>query len=95
MICSLYVSYVYHLHFPPIRKHPTLHPLFISQQLKSAQGPAISFAYEKAESAVMLRPPRNLQKDRLISRGLLIYAYSIAGLTNMVRGAELEILLSH
>ena len=31
----------------------------------------------------MLRPPRDLKNDRLISRGLLFYAYIVAGAGNM------------
>jgi sodium/potassium-transporting ATPase subunit alpha len=42
-------------------------------------GPAISLAYEKAESDIMDRPPRDPKKDRLVSAPLLIYAYIVAG----------------
>ena len=52
--------------------------------LACSQGPAVSFAYEKAEEAVMQRPPRDLQNDRLISRSLLLYSYAIAGMSNML-----------
>jgi len=37
--------------------------------------PAIALAYEKAEGDVMHRKPRNVQKDRLASWGLLSYSY--------------------
>lgn len=42
-------------------------------------GPAISLAYEKAESDIMDRPPRNPKKDRLVAPALLVYAYVVAG----------------
>jgi sodium/potassium-transporting ATPase subunit alpha len=42
-------------------------------------GPAISLAYEKAESDIMDRPPRDPKKDRLVSMPLLFYAYIVAG----------------
>jgi hypothetical protein len=43
------------------------------------QGPAISFAFEKAEHAVMLRPPRNLVSENLVSAKSLLYSYIVAG----------------
>ena len=43
-------------------------------------GPAISLAYEKAESNIMERKPRDPAKDRLVSPRLLFYAYVTAGL---------------
>lgn len=42
-------------------------------------GPAISLAYEKAESDIMDRPPRDPKRDRLVSPSLLVYAYIISG----------------
>ena len=61
------------------------------------QGPAISFAYEKAEEAVMLRPPRDLVNDRLISRGLLFYSYVVCGISNMFISmfAYFAVFISH
>jgi sodium/potassium-transporting ATPase subunit alpha len=47
------------------------------------QGPAISFAHEKAEAAVMLLPPRHMATDRLVTRTLLQYAYLLTGLPSM------------
>jgi len=41
--------------------------------------PAISLAYEKPEPKIMKRRPRDMKKDRLVSRSLLIYSYLIAG----------------
>ncbi|KAL7564603.1 hypothetical protein ACA910_017945 [Epithemia clementina (nom. ined.)] len=40
---------------------------------------AISLAYEKPESDIMKRTPRNLQTDRLVSPVLLFYSYVIVG----------------
>lgn len=42
-------------------------------------GPAISLAYEKAESDIMERKPRDPVKDRLVSPSLLLYSYVTAG----------------
>ena len=42
--------------------------------------PAISFAWEKSESNVMDRPPRNRKVDRLVRPSLLAYCYGQAGL---------------
>ncbi|KAE9032063.1 Sodium/potassium-transporting ATPase subunit alpha [Phytophthora rubi] len=54
----------------------------LSIDLGTELGPAISIAYEGAESDIMKRPPRNLKKDRLMSKSLLIYAYAVAGMIN-------------
>jgi sodium/potassium-transporting ATPase subunit alpha len=58
--------------------------IILTIDLLSEQGPAISFVYEKPEDAVMKRPPRSLQKDRLISRGVILYSYLVAGTTEML-----------
>lgn len=42
-------------------------------------GPAISLAYEKAESDIMMRKPRDPVKDRLVSSSLLFYSYAVTG----------------
>ncbi|KAG6614052.1 Sodium/potassium-transporting ATPase subunit alpha [Phytophthora cinnamomi] len=54
----------------------------LSIDLGTELGPAISIAYEGAENDIMKRPPRNLKKDRLMSKSLLIYAYAVAGMVN-------------
>lgn len=41
--------------------------------------PAISLAYEPSEDNVMMRPPRNVQTERLVSWRLLSYSYLQAG----------------
>jgi len=42
-------------------------------------GPAISLAYEKPESNIMDRKPRDPKKDRLVSPVLLLYSYITSG----------------
>lgn len=42
--------------------------------------PATSLAFEKPESLIMQKPPRNVKTDRLTSFNLLFYAYVQAGL---------------
>ncbi len=42
--------------------------------------PAISLSYEPPENGLMLRPPRDMVRDRLVSRNLLLYSYMQAGL---------------
>eukprot|EP00644_Phytophthora_capsici_P012019 jgi/Phyca11/543559/estExt2_Genewise1Plus.C_PHYCAscaffold_120436 len=54
----------------------------LSIDLGTELGPAISIAYEGPEQDLMQRPPRDLNKDRLMSKSLLIYAYGIAGMIN-------------
>ncbi|RLN69118.1 hypothetical protein BBP00_00000539 [Phytophthora kernoviae] len=54
----------------------------LSIDLGTELGPAISIAYESAECDVMKRPPRDLKKDRLVSKSMLIYAYVVAGMVN-------------
>lgn len=56
----------------------------LSIDLCTELGPAISLAYEKAEKDIMNRPPRNPDKDKLVSTALLIYSYLIAGLLESV-----------
>ena len=42
--------------------------------------PAISLCFEKPESGVLTRPPRNPKKDRLINWRFLLQAYFFLGL---------------
>ncbi|MEW5309019.1 MAG: hypothetical protein WDW38_000932 [Sanguina aurantia] len=53
--------------------------MILTVDLITEQGPAISLAYEHAESSVMERPPRDILTDRLIDGRLLRYSYLIAG----------------
>lgn len=48
--------------------------------------PAISLAYEKAESDIMLRPPRNPSKDNLVTRKLYFVAYGHIGMVEALGG---------
>ncbi|EDU50209.1 MgtA, Cation transport ATPase [Pyrenophora tritici-repentis] len=41
---------------------------------------AITLAYEKPEADLMLRPPRNPKKDRLVNASLIFHAYFVVGL---------------
>lgn len=48
--------------------------------------PAISLAYEKPESDIMHRPPRNPKKDRLVTIPIALYAYIWFGLIQTLAG---------
>lgn len=48
--------------------------------------PAISLAYEKAESDIMQRPPRNPKKDKLVTGKLYFVAYGHIGLIEAMCG---------
>jgi magnesium-transporting ATPase (P-type) len=56
--------------------------VLLTIDLLSEQGPAISFAYEKAEDSIMARPPRRMGVDMLVSRQVVFYSYVIAGLAS-------------
>lgn len=46
--------------------------------------PAISFAYETAESDIMKRPPRDSKRDRLVNRKLLSFSYLEIGVMQCI-----------
>lgn len=48
--------------------------------------PAISLAYEKAESDIMLRPPRNAKKDHLVNARLIGFSYLQIGMIQASAG---------
>ncbi|KAK6049508.1 IC domain protein, HAD ATPase, P-type family, partial [Cooperia oncophora] len=50
----------------------------LSIDLASEMPPAVSLAYEQPEQDIMLTRPRS-RKTRLLSKGLLVYAYLFAG----------------
>lgn len=54
--------------------------LILTIDLGTELAPAISMAYEPAEANVMHRPPRNAQKDRLVTWQVFIYAVFQAGI---------------
>lgn len=48
--------------------------------------PAISLGYEAPESDIMLRSPRNPEKDKLVNRQMLFLAYAQIGLLQSIAG---------
>ncbi len=46
--------------------------------------PSVALAYEKAESDIMNRRPRNKKKDRLVNEQLAIYSYLQIGIMQSV-----------
>ena len=48
--------------------------------------PAISLAYEEAESDIMQRPPRDAKRDRLVNSRLIFLAYGIVGVMQATAG---------
>ncbi|CAH1173455.1 unnamed protein product [Phaedon cochleariae] len=48
--------------------------------------PAISLAYERAESDIMMRPPRNPKKDKLVTGKLYFLAYGHIGMVEALGG---------
>ena len=53
--------------------------LLLTIDLMTELAPAISLAFEDPEASIMLRKPRDAQKDRLTSFGVLFYACLTAG----------------
>jgi len=49
-------------------------------------GPAISLAYEKSESDVMNRSPRNSKTDRLVTFNVIFYCWFVAGAIEVLLG---------
>jgi len=56
----------------------TLYSIFVD--LFTELAPASSFAYEPAESSIMLKPPRDLNKDKLMTMPLMLYSYLNSGM---------------
>uniref|UniRef100_A0A7S1TAN1 Cation-transporting P-type ATPase N-terminal domain-containing protein n=1 Tax=Compsopogon caeruleus TaxID=31354 RepID=A0A7S1TAN1_9RHOD len=48
--------------------------------------PAISLAYERAESDIMLRPPRDAKRDHLVNERLISFSYFQIGVFQAVAG---------
>ena len=46
--------------------------------------PALALCYEQPEADVLLRPPRNVKKDRLANARLLCHAYFFIGIIEYV-----------
>uniref|UniRef100_K3WV12 Cation-transporting P-type ATPase N-terminal domain-containing protein n=1 Tax=Globisporangium ultimum (strain ATCC 200006 / CBS 805.95 / DAOM BR144) TaxID=431595 RepID=K3WV12_GLOUD len=55
----------------------------LSVDLATELEPAISLAYEEPENDIMSRPPRDMNRDRLMSMPLLQYVYMVAGMVNV------------
>jgi sodium/potassium-transporting ATPase subunit alpha len=45
---------------------------------------AITLAYEKPEADALLRPPRNIKKDRLVDTKLIFHAYFVVGMIQCI-----------
>ena len=63
--------------------HPTLGTPFV---LGTDLLPAISLAYEKAESDIMKRMPRNKFRDKLVTAQLIFFAYGQIGMIQASAG---------
>jgi sodium/potassium-transporting ATPase subunit alpha len=59
---------------------------FSASTLGTDMLPAISLAYEEAESDIMLRRPRNAQTDRLVNARLVGFAYFHVGIAQCMSG---------
>ena len=60
--------------------------LILAIDLGTDMVPAISMAYEDAESDIMKRPPRNAKLDRLVTRKLVVFAYLQIGVMQAMAG---------
>mmetsp|Transcript_12653 Transcript_12653/g.39933 ORF Transcript_12653/g.39933 Transcript_12653/m.39933 type:complete len:1028 (-) Transcript_12653:686-3769(-) len=60
--------------------------LILCVDLGTDMVPAISLAYEKKESDIMDRPPRNAATDRLVNRRLISFAYGQIGVMQALAG---------
>jgi sodium/potassium-transporting ATPase subunit alpha len=63
---------------------PTI--LILCVDLGTDMIPAISLAYEQAESDIMLRKPRNAQTDRLVTKKLISFSYLQIGVIQALAG---------
>ena len=59
--------------------------LILAIDLGTDMIPAISMAYEKAEADIMTRPPRNAEKDRLVTKKLINFSYMQIGIIQVCR----------
>jgi len=60
--------------------------LILCVDLGTDMVPAISMAYEKPESDIMQRPPRNAKVDRLVTKKLVSFAYLQIGVIQAASG---------
>ena len=62
------------------------HAVMDSTIIPGMQIPAISFAYEKAESNIMERKPRDAKRDKLVNSRLISAAYLQSGIVQAMAG---------
>jgi sodium/potassium-transporting ATPase subunit alpha len=60
--------------------------LILCVDLGTDMVPAISFAYEAAESDIMIRPPRDAEVDRLVTNNLIMFSYAQIGMFQALAG---------
>jgi sodium/potassium-transporting ATPase subunit alpha len=65
---------------------PLSTPLILAVDLGTDMIPAISMAFEGAESTIMQEPPRDQKKDRLVTRKLVVFAYLQIGVIQAAAG---------
>lgn len=58
--------------------------LILVIDLGTEMAPSISLAYEKPESNIMNRPPRNTKRDKMASYQILVYAYILVGVPEVL-----------
>ena len=54
--------------------------LILCIDLGTEMCPSVSIAYEKPESNIMARPPRDVKKDKMASPQILLYSYVLVGI---------------
>src|SRR5690606_18124046 len=71
--------------------------LILAIDLGTDMVPAISLAYENAESDIMRRPPRDSKEDNLVTGRLIGFAYLRIGIMHAVSGffCYLMVMASH
>lgn len=69
--------------------------LILAVDLGTDLVPAISMAYETAESDIMLRAPRNAKVDRLVTKKLVSFAYLQIGIIQAVAGFYTYLVVLH
>lgn len=86
MFCWISFFPIYYLHhstvFPDEKKEILDPELTVATLPLSCQVPAISLAYETAESDIMKRTPRDPVNDKLVNERLISMAYGQIGRCN-------------
>ena len=60
--------------------------LILAIDLGTDMIPAISMAYERAEADIMMRPPRNPKRDRLVTKKMINFSYGQIGMIQAIAG---------